>query len=263
MKNESDKEKVWKNIVEKLELDKHNFQKAPFYVSHKTIKSIVSSINVSSQTTKEIRVLGYQEKREKRPQYFIDNNLFLLPRSNKEWIFIHGDGYFDIPQKNEIALKNYHFKPNFNLETLKIGNSEMQYIDYAFATGIIQDFTNQKQLYLTIRGRKWIEEEIAFQAYGHTLKVNGVQTEVDAGYESKDEIILIEAKNKDVNNEIIRQIYFPFRKWQKTTKKKVRNIFLVSSKQDNSLTLYEYDFKDENLYESISLKQAYKYKINL
>lgn len=40
-----------------------------------------------------------------------------------------------------------------------------------------------------------------------------VQTEVDAGYEGKERLVLIEAKNRSKNNVIIRQLYYPFRQW--------------------------------------------------
>ena len=36
------------------------------------------------------------------------------------------------------------------------------------------------------------------------IEVNSVQTEVDAGYEGKDKIVLIEAKNSNVENTIIK-----------------------------------------------------------
>ena len=57
------------------------------------------------------------------------------------------------------------------------------------------------------------------------IKVSGVQTEVDAGYEGKNQIVLIEAKNFDASNIIIRQLYYPYRQWQSKTKKKVVTLF--------------------------------------
>ncbi len=256
----SDYNTCWNEIIRSVNLRGHNFG-TPFSVTHADIKAIVEPIQVKSQTRKEIRILGYQSTRESRPQYFIDNDIFLLPSSNGNWVFLKGDGYFDIEPINNIC--SYQPKFDFKLETLEVGNSEMQYIDYAYNSGIIQHFTSQNRLYLTIRGRKRLEKPITFTAYGQELTIQGVQTEVDAGYESREQIILIEAKNNKQTNETIRQIYYPFRKWQMDTKKTVRNILLLSDKKNQTIALYEYIFEDNNIYESIKLIKAQKYKITL
>lgn len=82
----------------------------------------------------------------------------------------------------------------------------MQHIDYAFATGLIQKFVNDDSLVLTIRGRKYTPK-IEFSVGANHLTVESVQTEVDAGYEEKDKIVLIEVKNSSTKNTIIRQLY--------------------------------------------------------
>ena len=38
-------DEIWKIIVEKTGLIKHNFSNGPFYVTHKEVKQIVSKIN--------------------------------------------------------------------------------------------------------------------------------------------------------------------------------------------------------------------------
>ena len=121
---------IWQEIVTKTELDKHNFSSGPFYVTHSEIKSIVSTINAPNNK-KEIRILGYQATREQRPQYFIDNNLFLMPASNQEWVVIQGEGYIDIPEilSDPIPVKS---KLDFEIESFSVGISEMQYLDFAF-----------------------------------------------------------------------------------------------------------------------------------
>ena len=86
-------DKIWEIIVEKTGLIKHNFSNGPFYVTHKEVKQIVSKINAPNNR-KEIRILGYQATREQRPQYFIDNNLFLMPASNQEWVVIQRRGIY-------------------------------------------------------------------------------------------------------------------------------------------------------------------------
>jgi len=79
--------KIWVKIINETGLKNHSFSDGPFYVKHKTIKDIVSDIDAPNNS-KEIRILGYQATREQRPEYFIKNNLFLLPASNREWVVV-------------------------------------------------------------------------------------------------------------------------------------------------------------------------------
>ena len=129
---------IWEVIVKKTGLNKHNFSTGPFYVAHTEIKKIVSTINAPNNR-KEIRILGYQATREQRPQYFIKNNLFLMPASNQEWVVIKGEGYIDIPEINSDAIL-VKSKLDFEIELLSVGISEMQYLDFAFVHGITQQF---------------------------------------------------------------------------------------------------------------------------
>ena len=54
---------------------------------------------------------------------------------------------------------------------------------------------------------------------------------MDAGYEGKDKVVLIEAKNIKTDNVIIRQIYYPFRKWRQETKKQIINLFFQKKRR--------------------------------
>jgi hypothetical protein len=100
----------------------------------------------------------------------------------------------------------------------------MQHLDYAYATSLIRTFLEDNILVLTIRGRKYTPS-FRFYVNKYNLEVKGVQTEVDAGFEGKEKVVLIEAKNRQESNVIIRQLYYPYRQWQQVTKKKVIPIF--------------------------------------
>ena len=195
------RDEIWEIIVEKTGLSKHNFSNGPFYVTHKEIKQIVSKINAPNNR-KEIRILGYQATREQRPQYFIDNNLFLMPASNQEWVVIQGEGYIDIPEiiSEPIPVKS---KLDFEIESFNVGISEMQYLDFAFVHGITQQFLEDESIELTVRGRKRTPHFNYF-VNDVEVKCEGVQTEVDAGYEGKNSLTLVEAKSSKIKNEIIR-----------------------------------------------------------
>ena len=127
-------------------------------------------------------------------------------------------------QKLKKRLSVYSSKLDFQLDTAKIGNSEMQHLDFAYAASLIRTFMEDPSLVLTIRGRKYTPD-FEFKVGKQVIKVSSVQTEVDAGYEGKNQVVLIEAKNFSATNVIIRQLYYPFRQWQEHTKKKVITLF--------------------------------------
>ncbi len=249
---------IWEVIVNKTGLSKHNFSTGPFYVTHAEIQKIVSTINAKNNR-KEIRILGYQATREQRPQYFIENNLFLLPASNKAWVVVKGEGYIDIPEINTAPVQ-VKSKLDFEIESFSVGISEMQYLDYAFVHGITQQFLEDESIELTVRGRKRTPHFNYF-VKGVEVKCEGVQTEVDAGYEGKDSLTLVEAKSSKIKNEIIRQLYFPYRKWLMDINKPVRNVFFQFEEDTKTLSFWEYGFEDYLKYDSIYLIKSEKYQL--
>ena len=249
---------IWEVIVNKTGLSKHNFSTGPFYVTHAEIKKIVSTINAPNNR-KEIRILGYQATREQRPQYFIDNNLFLMPASNREWVVIQGEGYIDIPEilSEPIPVKS---KLDFEIESFNVGISEMQYLDFAFVHGITQQFLEDESIELTVRGRKRTPHFNYF-VNDVEVKCEGVQTEVDAGYEGRNSLTLVEAKSSKIKNEIIRQLYFPYRKWLMDINKPVRNVFFQFEEDSKILSFWEYGFEDYLKYDSIYLINSKSYQL--
>ena len=55
---------------------------------------------------------------------------------------------------NHLKQETYNSKLAFRLDTAIVGNSEMQHLDFAYATSLIRSFMNDHNLILTIRGRK-------------------------------------------------------------------------------------------------------------
>ncbi len=247
----------WQKIFDDNNLDKHDFDKSPFLISAAQIKKSVQKFKVTSE--KEIRILCKQDTREQRPQVFIDKGLFLLPTKNGYYAVVKGEGFIDIPEIDK-KPENYSSKLDFRLETSEVGNSEMQHLDFAYASSLVRTFMNDSSLVLTIRGRKYTPH-FEFFVGGHKLVAESVQTEVDAGYEGKDKVVLIEAKNTGDRNLIIRQLYYPYRQWQEHTKKKVYTIFFERDNH-NTYSIWEFEFTNLNDYNSIKLVKSGKFIIN-
>jgi hypothetical protein len=250
--------KPWQAIFEKYKIHKHDFSKSPFVLTAEQIKTATSNFTTTNE--REVRVLCKQDTREDRPNVFIENNLFLLPIKNGTYVILQGEGYIDIP---EITSKTniYKSKLDFELDTSKIGNSEMQHLDFAYASSLIRSFIDDQSLVLTIRGRKYTPKfEFVAGTYKHKISVESVQTEVDAGYEGKNQVVLIEAKNSSTKNTIIRQLFYPFRQWQYHTEKKVRVLFF--EKHENIYSLWNFEFNEPYNYNSITTVNSAKYEID-
>lgn len=246
----------WQKIFNDYKILEHDFNKSPFFISAQQIKKSCQRFKTTG--AKEVRILCKQDNRESRPKVFIENNLFILPVKNGQFVILKGEGYINIP-KITASIKEYDSKLDFNLDTSKVGNSEMQHLDFAYASSLIRTFIGDSTLVLTIRGRKYTPK-FEFKIGNKKIEISGVQTEVDAGYEGKDKIVLVEAKNSSTDNTIIRQLYFPFRQWQQYTKKKIFTLFFEKSK-DNIYSIWQFEFKDKDNYNSISLVKSERYKI--
>ncbi len=246
----------WKKIFEDYNILQHDFNISPFEITAKQIKTSCQDFTKTAE--KEVRILCKQDTRKDRPQIFIDNNLFLLPIKNGTYVILKGEGYIDIPDITS-PLKTYNSKLDFKLETSEVGNSEMQHLDFAYASSLIRTFIGDKTLVLTIRGRKYTPE-FSFNVGTQTINTESVQTEVDAGFEGKDKIVLIEAKNSKTTDTIIRQLYYPFKQWKSHTNKDVYLLFF--EKRENVFYIWQYGFDDENNYNSINLIKSDRYLID-
>ena len=245
----------WAKIFSDYNILEHNFDEAPFELSAQNIKT--SCQNFTEVNQKEVRVLCKQDTRADRPQIFIDNGLFLLPIKNGNYKIVRGEGYLDIPAITT-DIKEYNSKLDFKLDTSEIGDSEMQHLDFAYASSLIRTFMNDESLVLTIRGRKYTPP-FSFNVGNQTIETKSVQTEVDAGYEGRDKIVLIEAKNSATNNTIIRQLFYPYKQWKLHTQKDVFLLFF--EKRGDVFNIWQYGFANEFDYNSIQLINADRYRI--
>jgi hypothetical protein len=246
----------WEKIFEDYDIISHDFDKEPFHLSSSQIKKSCQDFKKVAQ--KEVRILCKQDSRSDRPDIFIKNDLFLLPVKNGYYVIVKGEGYVDIADI-DTPLKTYNSKLDFKLETSEVGNSEMQHLDFAYASSLIRTFMNDESLVLTIRGRKYTPE-FSFNVGNQLIKTKSVQTEVDAGFEGRKNVALIEAKNSKTTNTIIRQLFYPYKQWKLRTQK---NVFLLFfEKRKDIFYIWQYGFTDENNYNSIKLIKSDRYLID-
>lgn len=256
--SESGNTPSWDAIFERYTIDQHDFDAGPFPLSGSQIKAACQHFERTSE--KEVRILCKQDTRESRPIVFRQKGLFILPVRNGRYLIVKGEGYVDIPPI-ESDLREYQSDFPFELETTRVGNSEMQHLDRAYALSLIRHFADDDSLALTIRGRKYTPR-FDFVAGEFQITVEKVQTEVDAGYEGSDQVVLVEAKSGNASNTIIRQLYYPFRQWQSYTAKPVSTLFFQRTLSDE-YCIWHFGFDDPNDYNSIRLLKSARYKITL
>ena len=252
----SAKDPSWNAIFLEYGIYEHDFNAGPFPISANQIKTACQNFTRTGQ--KEVRILCKQDTRDDRPQVFRERGLFLLPVKNGHYVIVKGEGYVDVPAIQS-PLQTYSSSFPFELETAQVGDSEMQHLDRAYALSLVRHFVGDDSLVLTIRGRKYTPR-FDFVTGEFQISVESVQTEVDAGYEGADQVVLIEAKSGDATNTIIRQLYYPFRQWQQHTTKPVSTLFFQRT-NDGQYSLWHFRFDDPNDYNSIQLVRSARYRI--
>ena len=260
MTNTNDRRAIdrgWRAIFDKYRIGDHNFDQSPFQITAQQIKDACQHFRQTSE--KEPYVLCKQTTKNMRPFVFRQNNLFILPIKNGVYVINRGEGYIDIPPITA-AITTYSSQLDFSLRTAKIGNSEMQHLDYAYAISMMRDFIGDQSLVLTIRGRKYTPK-FSFKVGDFDITAKSVQTKVDSGYEGRERIVLVKAKNTNMTNTIIRQLYYPYRQWEIHTQKKVSTVFFERKESSGEYHFWEFGFTDKNNYNSISLKRTARYKM--
>jgi len=183
---------------------------------------------------REPRLMAKQDTLSVRPAPFKRHKLSIFPVRNGKYVLFPDPGqrsYFDFGSLLA-DLPVEEFRPAVDLTAYVSFRdahfSESQAIDYAFLAGVLQAFTGEEQLSLTIRGRLR-SGEFAFRLpeNGRRIAVSGVQIEVDAGYESEEALVLVEAKIGKRANFHIRQLYYPWLEWSRRTGKRIIPVFLT------------------------------------
>lgn len=246
--------KAWDELFRALDLQRKLEHECFAIVSAEAIKSI---------TRREPRLMTKFDTRESRPKML--EGITILPLSNGEYALLDGDGYCDVPAAREVRIWSKE-RWRSDLVTLPWETgpaSESQALDMASASGILDDFFGDANTRLTIRGRlRCPRFEFRFRCASREvpLVANGVQIEVDSGFEGQS-IYLIEAKLGNRSNFHQRQLYFPQRMWMEMVSNKPSfAVFMIWS--NRSVALRGYEFNPVDLYQSQVLAASVDYLLD-
>lgn len=226
---------------------------------------IITSIQINE--FREARLMTKFDNQKTLPQLFKDYNLSILPISSNKYILANFKLYESIPEiETPIEFKEF---PSY-IESINYNkiNSEAIALNCAYISKIIKDFLDENNdetdILPTVDGKMSsgkfdfkVKNTIRDDNYSVSVDRSGI--EIDAGYETTNSLVLIEAKNVVADDFLIRQLYYPFRLWKDKVSKKIRTLFMQYL--NGVFSLYEYEFKDPNNYNSLELVKSKRYSI--
>lgn len=244
--------KAWQKLFDKYDILRHIEKEGSFQITSTQINEF-----------REARLMTKFDHTANLPELFSKNALIILPITRGSYIISHFEAYkpFEHPSTEILPASFPEYIESIDYENI---TSEAMAINCAYASGILDDFLNDETLIPTIDGRM-SSDCFSFKIRNKLLNSNvevdvvNSQIEIDGGYEGKNKLALIEAKNFISEDFIIRQLYYPYRLWSNKVTKQVIPIFLIYS--NGIFRLYQYEFQDPNNYNSLVLVKHKKYSI--
>lgn len=207
------------------------------------------------------------DKSQDLPDLFKRNNWGILPNSRNSYLVGGFNIFCDVSRPSDEQLKSAtEFSPKTDLQSLDPSAvySEAAALNLLYSTGLLEAVLGE-QAFPTVSGRMG-SGEFKFKIDSTIKNVEQLELEnlrstmeIDAGYESESGLHLFEAKNAFSDNFNVRQLYFPFRNWNKRISKPVIPFLLY--KQGDVYNIGEYKFVDPNNFSSIELVSNRLYTI--
>jgi hypothetical protein len=219
----------------------------------------------SSQINKirESRLMAKFDHYVNLPLIFRENQISILPISRSRYVLGNFDTHFAVKYDSNKDVIPIDFPED--IESIDYTNlySESSALNCAFNSGIIDELIDEK-VYHTLSGRMSTDifnfKIRNFVTGTSLINVQNSQCEIDAGFESENYLIIVEAKNYTVDDFLIRQLYYPYRLWSGKITKKVIPVLMTYS--NDVFSFFIYDFKNDSDYNSLTLVEQKNYAIN-
>ncbi len=191
----------------------------------------ISADQIKKRDGKEARLMTKIDHREHLPTIMKENSLSILAIKNGLYRIAKTDPFIDIKREPQCAIKTIEQPKNIiTIDPLNL-KSESATLDIASISCML-DSVFDEQTDLTIRGR--LRGSLSFGLNNIRYDIDGVQIEVDGGYEGAKSLNLVEAKMGYRGNINIRQLLYPELFWKdrlKGQRKEVRSFIFYY--QDN------------------------------
>lgn len=224
--------------------------------------------DITSENFKQLhfepRLLTKMDHSHLVPKVMRDHNLGILTTSNSQWRIGPYEVFASLPRWEMPSTEILRFQLPGWLESINeegiTGEGGM--VNAAYISGILNDFFDEEALAtITGKGRSGSFQYSIKNFDGGSSKVDvkSAQIEIDAGFETKEALYLLEAKKHLSLDFNVRQLYYPYRTWVERINKKVRPVFLTLA--NDVFDLLEYTFVDEIDYSSIQLVRHKRYML--
>jgi hypothetical protein len=244
------KDQAWKNIFSRYGLLQKIDDEGFVDITADEIKAVDG---------KEARLMCKVDFRENLPTIMSENGLSILAIKNGTYKISKNDPFIDV--KRDITTQIIEIKSPTNILSIDANNikSESGGLDIAYISGMLDHVFKDKSV-LSIRGR--LRGTLEFDIEKTHYYIDGVQIEVDGGYESKDAIHLIEAKIGFKNNINIRQLLYPQLFWEKEVegKKEIRSYLFYL--QDDIFRFIPYVYDGKIGYLDHDREMAFTFKVD-
>ena len=252
-KNNMSASEAWKGILEKYNIVEEVRKNGVFHIKASQIKEF-----------KEPRLMAKWDSSESLPKSLKDKKLNILPDSRSSYVIGDFLLYQEIPELVEHVTQMDHVDiPEYESIDINNINSESNAINVLILSGILDDFLESNDTVETFNGRMGTG---VFDFVVNTernipqkIHVDNAQCEIDGGFENDESVIIMEAKNVVHEDFHVRQLYYPYRLWQKKVEKPIRLIFSVYS--NKIYRLFEYRFNELEDYSSIELVKTKNYSL--
>jgi hypothetical protein len=218
----------------------------------------IQATELKSISGHEPRILAKMDFSAQRPQCFIESNLNILPIENGRYRI----GNFNIFRRIDSVKEDPIFisSPIMFESVANATTSEGIALRKAEISTMIDLFSGEHVVH-TFSGRERSPNfDFKVRNYDETvseININGVQIEVDGGFEGENAIYIFEVKNLMAEDFNMRQLYFPFRTYMAKSRKPIRCIYLIHAHE--VFSFFEYKFNDPLNMSSIELVKSQSY----
>lgn len=208
---------------------------------------VLPAAKLKELSGREPRLMAKHDFSAARPEVLRQHGLSMLPI-----------GRFDLYQpfpEEAGPLKSMPVPGHIQSIDFENLTSEAAALTAAHLSGMLDDFLGG-ELVPTVSGRM-STLTLPMRVGGRDIEVDRAQMEIDAGFESAEHLVLVEAKNHVSPDFNIRQLYFPFRRFSLALDKEVVPVYLVYS--NGIFHFYRYAFRQPEDFRSIELVSAARY----
>lgn len=207
------------------------------------------------------RLMAKHDFSTSRPWIFQRLRLGIVPVSRSEYLVGRFNLYERFPETQRREVRTLELPAGLDTLSLEAVSSEAVALNGASASGMLEDFLGCAPLQATVAGRMSTHGlKVRLPDLGVDVAVDRAQMEIDGGFESLEHLVLVEAKNHLSEDFNIRQLYFPYRRFQQRLAKDVVPVYLVYS--NGIFHLYRYEFRDPADFRSIALVDSARYALS-